>query len=187
MMNASRLPRRSRSDHRSGSALFLALTVVAAGLSGPAGGGGRVVAQASGPCALLTTDAIQPLAPKMSIGSGVPLVLDSVGYSRCQYVWGEGTERVKVDVTTSDPSRMFAGASPDQVKQQLRALVTPGTDDAVIPDVGEAAAFRADSPAYVYATALAKGRIVQIHLDGFDARDQKGQVISLLKSAVSRL
>jgi hypothetical protein len=187
MMKTSRLPRRPQSGCRVGSGLVLALAMVAAGTSGPRSGDSIVAAQGSGPCALLTTDDIQPLAPNTSIGTGVPMSLESIGYSRCQYTWGEGTGRVKVDVTTSEPSRMFAGAAADQVKQRLQASVTSGTADAVIPDVGEAAAFKADSALYVYATAYAKGRIVQVHLDGFDARDQKGHVISLLKSAVSRL
>jgi hypothetical protein len=32
-----------------------------------------------------------------------------------------------------------------------------------------------------------KGRILQVHLDGIDAREKKDQVIELLKSAASRL
>jgi len=40
---------------------------------------------------------------------------------------------------------------------------------------------------YATASALAKGRYLQVTLDGLYARDQKGQLIALLKSAVSRL
>ena len=61
------------------------------------------------------------------------------------------------------------------------------TADAVIPEVGEAAVFRPDSPAYAGATAFIKGRILQVHLDGVYARDKKDQVIELLKLAAGRL
>ena len=55
------------------------------------------------------------------------------------------------------------------------------------PDVGEAAVFRADSALYAGATAISKGHIIEVHADGFVAREMKDQVIALLKSAVSRL
>jgi hypothetical protein len=77
--------------------------------------------------------------------------------------------------------------APEAMKQALQASVTPDTADAVIPDVGDAAVFKADSPAYVHATALVKGRVLQVHLDGIDAREKKGVVIGLLKAAASRL
>ena len=83
--------------------------------------------------------------------------------------------------------RMFPGMSPDQIKQQLLESVKPGTADAVISDVGEAAVFKSDSPLYATATAFLKGRILQVHLDGVDAREKKDQAIALLKSAASRL
>jgi hypothetical protein len=59
--------------------------------------------------------------------------------------------------------------------------------DEVISDVGDTAVFKAYSPLYVSASALVKGRILHLNLDGLDARDKKGQLISLLKSAASRL
>src|SRR5262245_42310989 len=186
MMNILRLPRRPRSGCRRGAALTLSVAMVAAGLSA-ASGSSILTAQGSGACALLTTDEIRPLALKATVGDGVPVSGEGAGFTGCRYAWGEGTGRVKLDVTVSEASRIFAGASPDQVKQRLQASVTAGTADAVVADVGEAAAFRAESPYYVHATALAKGRIVQVRLDGVDARDKKDQVIALLKSAVSRL
>jgi hypothetical protein len=47
--------------------------------------------------------------------------------------------------------------------------------------------FRSDSPYYATATAFLKGRILEVHLDGSIAREQKDQAIALLKSAASRL
>ena len=57
----------------------------------------------------------------------------------------------------------------------------------MISDVGEAAVFKSDSPLYANATASLNGRILEVHLDGFVAREKKDQVIALLKSAASRL
>ena len=82
---------------------------------------------------------------------------------------------------------MFSGVSPDQARQRLLDSVRAGTDDVVISEVGDAAVFKPDSVAYATATALVKSRILQVHLDGVDARDKKDQIIELLKSAASRL
>jgi hypothetical protein len=101
--------------------------------------------------------------------------------------WGAGTGHVNLDVTVNEASRMFSGMPPDLIKQGLQASVRAGTADAVISDVGEAAVFKADSPVYFHAAAYLKGRILQVQLDGFDAREKKDQVIALLKSAASRL
>jgi len=77
--------------------------------------------------------------------------------------------------------------SPDQMKPRLLESVKPGTAEAVISDVGEAAVFKSDSPYYATATALLKGRILEVHLDGLVAREEKDQAIALLRSAASRL
>ena len=77
--------------------------------------------------------------------------------------------------------------SPDQIKQQLLGSVKPGTAEEVISDVGEAAVFKSDSPYYASATAFLKGRLLEVHLDGVVAREEKDQAIALLKSAASRL
>ena len=77
--------------------------------------------------------------------------------------------------------------TPDQIKQRLLQSVKPGTTEEVISDVGEAAVFKSDSPYYATATAFLKGRILEVHLDGSVAREQKDQAIALLKSAASRL
>ena len=47
--------------------------------------------------------------------------------------------------------------------------------------------FKVDSAFYLHGTALVKGRVLEVRLDGFDAREKKDGVISLLKSAASRL
>jgi hypothetical protein len=63
----------------------------------------------------------------------------------------------------------------------------PETTDAAIPDVGEAAVFKAYSSVYATATTYLKDRILQVNLEGVDAREKKEQLIALLKSAASRL
>ena len=62
MMNMTRLLRRPRAGYGFASAFVLALAMVATGVSSPGGVDGTVSAQAPNPCALLTTDEIQPLA-----------------------------------------------------------------------------------------------------------------------------
>jgi hypothetical protein len=187
MMNISRLPRRPQPGYRFASAFFLALAMVASGVSSPGRVDGTVSAQALNPCALLMVDEIQPLAVKASVADGVPNSLQAFGWFTCRYTWGVGTGRFKLDVSVNEASRMFPGMSPDQIKQRLLESVTAGTADAVIPEIGEAAVFKPDSPVYASATAFVKGRIVGVHLDGIDAREKKDQLIGLLKSAASRL
>ena len=75
---------------------------------------------------------------------------------------------------------------PHPVKQRLVASVRAGTADAIIPDVGQAAVFKADSPYYANATASVKGSIIEVQVDGLVARDKKDVVIALLKSAVGK-
>jgi hypothetical protein len=168
-----------------GFELALGLALVAAGMS-PPGGAARAAAQTASPCTLVTVDEIQPLAPNTDIAEGVA-GSPTAGFSTCRYMWGEGVGRVRLNVSVSEASQMFSGMSPDLVRKELQATVTPDTTDAVIPDVGEAAVFNADSPVYVRGSAYVKGRILQVYLDGLDARDKKDQVIALLMTAASRL
>lgn len=183
----SRLARGPRAGYRLASTLVLGLAMVGTGVVSLAGGRGTVSAQAPNACGLLTIAEIQPLAPKANIAAGVSSSLQSVGTATCRYTWGVGADRFTLDVIVNEASRTFPGSSPDQVKQRLTESVRVGTADAVLSDVGEAAVFKSDSPLYANATAALKGRILEVHLDGFVAREKKDQVIALLKSAVSRL
>jgi hypothetical protein len=166
------------------SAWAAGLAMVVAGVPGPAG---SVSAQAVNPCTLLTVDEIQPLAPNASIADGVPSSLQTLGTSSCRYTWGAGVGRFRLDVTVNEAPRMYPGMSPDQIRQRLQESLKEGTTDAVIPDVGEAAVFKAESPLLATATASTKGRILGVQLDGLDAREKKDDVVALLKTAVSRL
>ena len=167
--------------------LMVALVVAGTGISSPASGDSTASAQALNPCALLKTDDVQSLAAKETVAEGVSSSLEPFGSVTCRYAWGVGANHFKVDITINDASRMFPGMSPEQIKQRLLGSVRPGSSDAVVSDVGEAAVFRADSALYAGATAISKGHIIEVHADGFVAREMKDQVIALLKSAVSRL
>jgi len=187
MMQMSRIPRRRQTGRRFAWALVLALAFVVAGASGPGPARGTVSAQALNPCALLKVDEIEQLTPKTSVNEGVASSLPAFGSASCQYAWGVGTSRFKLDVTVNDAARLFPGMSPDQIKQRLLESVKTGTDGVVVSEVGEAAVFKPASPVYATATALVKGRILQLNVDGVFAGEMKDQVAGLLKTAASRL
>ncbi len=161
--------------------------MVTTGVLSPSGVDGTVSAQALNPCALLTSDDIQPLAANANVADGVSSSLPAFGSVTCRYAWGVGTNRFQLAVIVNEASRMFPGMNPDQVRQRLLESVKAGTTDAVISDIGEAAVFKSDSPYYATATALLKGHVLEVHFDGLVAREKKGQAIELLKAAASRL
>ena len=177
----------SLSGFRSASALVVAMAMVAAGTSGPGDGDGSVSAQAANPCALLPVSEIQPLAVKATVAEGVPSAIQAAGAAACRYTWGTGANRFKLDVVVNEASQLFPGMSPDLIKQRIQASPRPGTADAALADIGEAAVFKSDSPVFATTTAYLKGRILQVQLDGLYASDMKDQMIALLKSAASRL
>jgi len=167
--------------------IILALALVPTGLVTPRTE--RLVAAqtTSNACGLLTIDEIQPLAPvNEKIGDGVGGASQPGGRMTCRYEWGTGTGHYILNVIVADASVMFAGKSPDVIKQGLAAPAA-GTVSEAIPGVGEAAAFKSDSPFLATTSAFMKGRILQLNLDGYDARDKKDQVIALLKTASARL
>jgi hypothetical protein len=82
---------------------------------------------------------------------------------------------------------MFAGRNVVAIREGLLSSVVPETSDTAVSDVGEAAVFRAHSAMFVGANAFVKDRILHLNLEGFDAREMKSQLISLLKAAASRL
>ena len=187
MTNLLRLYRRLYPRYRVAITFTIVLAFVMSGAIGPGQRHGTLWAQAANPCALLTIDEIKSLADKSSVADGVPRSLPDVRHVGCDYMWGTGTRRVKLAIDVTDPSLMFPGLSPDQVKQRILESVRAGTYDDVIPEVGDAAVFRPDSVVYASATAIVKGRILQLHLDGLYARGEKDHLTGLLKAAASRM
>ena len=175
------------SRYRFAWALVLALVFVATGASGPLPARGTVSAQALNACALLKVEEIEQLTPNTTVTDGVAASLPAFGSVTCQYVWGVGTGRFKLDVIVDEATRIFPGMSPEQIKQRLLESVRTGTHDAVVTEVGEAAVFKPASPVYASATALVKGHVLQLNLDGVFAGEMKDEVVGLLKSAASRL
>ncbi len=185
MTRVSRFHHRPQAGCRLTFALLVGLAIAAIGTSAP--GRGTVAAQGLQPCGLLTTDEIETLAPNEEVSEGTSSAFEALDSSTCRYTWGSGVDRFTLAVYVNPASRAFAGMTPDTIKSSLLSSVTPGTADATIPDVGEAAVFKTYSSVHVSASAYAKGRLLQVNLDGIDARDKKDQLISLLKSAASRL
>lgn len=138
-------------------------------------------------CGLLTTDEIEALVPNEHATKGVATDVASIDFSSCTYTWGVGTRHVTFVISVSPASSMFAGLTPEAIKAGLAAWVVADTIDTTIADVGDVAVFKAYSPFYAGASAYAKGRILQLTFDGFDARAKKGTLISLLKTAAPRL
>jgi hypothetical protein len=185
MTKFSRCHHRPQAGCRLTFALLVGLAVAAIGTSVP--GGGTVAAQGLQPCGLLTTDEIEALAPNEEVSEGTSSAFEALDSFTCRYTWGSGVDRFTLAVYVNPASRAYAGMSAETIKSSLLSSVTPGTADATIPDVGEAAVFKSYSSVHVSASAYAKGRLLQVNLDGIDARDRKDRLISLLKSAASRL
>jgi len=142
--------------------------------------------QAANPCALLTAEDVQAIVPKEHVEAGVTSPTRSADTAYCRYTWGTGLNRMALDISVYTASKMYAGMTPDAIKQAIVSSVVPDTVDSSIPEVGDAAVFRAYSPVYVGASAYLKDRILQVSLDGLNARDKKADLISLLKKAAAK-
>lgn len=167
------------------AAALLGLGIAAASALAP----GRGVAAAQQTCGLLTSEEIQALAPNQSVSDATVSSNKGTGAVTCFYTWGgaPGPGHFTLSLSVRPAATVFAGMNAASIKQTVLATVTPDTVDEAIPDVGEAAVFKGSSSVYATASAYVKDRYLQVTLDGIDARDRKGQLISLLKSAVSRL
>jgi hypothetical protein len=138
-------------------------------------------------CGLLTSEEVQALALDQTVADAAVSGNQGAGAASCRYEWGSGVEHFTLTLSVRSASRAFVGMNAASIRQTLQAMVTPETADEAITDVGEAAMFKSYSSVYATASAYLKDRYLQVTLDGIDARDRKGQLISLLKSAASRL
>ena len=83
------------------TAFVLGMAVAGAGGPVTASGVVAVSVQAPNPCALLTASDIQSLAPKASVGEGVPAAASAIGAQSCRYKAGAGVNRLTVNVVVS--------------------------------------------------------------------------------------
>jgi hypothetical protein len=169
--------------HRMALGLVFGLAIAASALSI----GARTVLAQSQACGLLTVEEVQALAPNQNVSGPGVSTNQGWGSVTCRYMWGTGNQHFTLALSVQPASRMFAGMSADSIKQFLAKTVRPETSDESIPDVGEAAIFTSSSSVYASASAYVKDRVLQVTLDGIDARDRKAQLIALLKSAAARL
>jgi hypothetical protein len=185
MISLSYLHRLTPAARRPAIALGLAAAIVVSGTA--LTGRSTVEAQAPQPCGLLTSEEVQALAPNQEVSEGAARSSQRFDSATCRYMWGEGIGHSTLAISVNPASRMFAGMSAEAIRQHFAKSVMPETADEAIGDVGDAAVFKSDSSVYATASAYVKGRILQVTLDGVDARDMKGQLIALLRSAASRL
>jgi hypothetical protein len=169
--------------------LLLALAGLALTLTSATWGGSVAVAQTppQNACGLLTSEELQVLVPKEHVPSGVANAITALEISSCRYTWGAGAGRMTLDITVSPVSGAYAGMNADAVKRALTSSIVPDTDDAAVADVGQAAVYRVYSAVYVGTSAYVKDHVLQINLDGIDATERKGQVVTLLKAVAGRL
>ena len=148
------------------------------------------------PCGLLKPAEIQAaLAPKATIGPGVPATdMAPVGVT-CSYTWGPRTPQwgqSSVTVTVLDLSQAYPGVSGDQLKEGVMAEAMArdaGTTASLISSVGDAGVFKFESRSFNAtgeALFAAKGVHLSVQFHGGDA-GEKDKVIALLRQAGSRL
>jgi hypothetical protein len=148
------------------------------------------------PCALLKPAEIQSaLAPKATIGPGVPATdMAPLGVS-CTYTWGPRTSEwgeSSVTVTVLDLSKAFPGVSGDQLKDGMMAE-TMAKDATItasqVGGVGDAGVFKFEARSF-NATGeglfVSKGVELLVKFHGGDV-GAKDKVVALLKQAGSRL
>jgi hypothetical protein len=146
--------------------------------------------QAQDPCGLLTPAEIQSIAPRSKVGPGVART--GVAGPSCRYELtvgaGADTRKYTLDVTVSDAARLYAGSAPAQWKGRFQAMIREADPTAItISKVGDAALFGSASPERATASALVKDRVLQIFVQGPNARGQRTQIIEALKASVTRL
>jgi hypothetical protein len=162
-------------------AIFLGLTLVAAGVSA-----------LPDPCTLVRALDLQALFQNGPAGPGAVEKHPEIGSATCTYQWGTGSNaysgRFNFHVTVSELSKTYPGTDREVLKAGLLAETKkPGENAVAISGVGDAAIYKSGSPIRSETTAIVKAFFLQVDLDGPDGRGKKDQVISLLKTAASRM
>jgi hypothetical protein len=147
------------------------------------------LAQSAKPaCSLLTKADVQVFA-----GSGAQVNggFASSGYMEsqtCVYWWMIGTEKQSLDVSTVPAAKRYPDSTPESINYLLkgeRKDLKP--TQAAIPGVGEIAIYENQSPRTSTAIAHVKGMILRVEHEGPGSATRKDALISVLKTAASRL
>ena len=137
------------------------------------------------PCTLLKAGEVQAVVGP-GVGEGVAGFLEPTATHSCEYKWTVKNFNPSLQVLVSDASKMYPGTDAATIKTGILA-VPRGSTVTVVPGVGEAAQYRAESPTNGTGLAYLKGKILTVVYRAPDAAAKKDQVIGLLKSAASRL
>jgi hypothetical protein len=138
------------------------------------------------PCELLKPAEILGLAPKGHISEKDISFLPG-GPFGCKYEWEAGTDAASGHFALQI---VFGAPLTDSAttKEGVLSMARDGGPNAtVVSDLGDAAVFLSDSANWAAVTAYVKGVLLQVSLEGPDARARKDQIIALLKAAAARL
>ena len=138
------------------------------------------------PCALLKSAEVRAVAGP-GAGDGVAGFDAPTGTHTCEYKWAVKNFSPSLQVLVSDAAKMYPGTDAETLKTGILAGARASKAVTVMPGVGEAAQYTADSPTKGTALAYLKGRIVTVVYQAPDAAAKKDQVVGLLKTVVSRL
>jgi hypothetical protein len=177
--------------------LLVGLAIVVLQFASPAINGAIAATLPKDPCALLKPAEIQAaIEPGANIGIGVPSTDPAAFTIGCAYTWGPTTnEWGQTSLTTNviDASKVFPGGlNPDGIKERVQVETQMGGADASqIPGVGDGAVFTNDSKSHNATLKAyiveAKGVLLLVQFHGGNAVALKDKLITLLKTAATRL
>jgi hypothetical protein len=144
------------------------------------------------PCTLLKPAEVQALSPREQIGPGVSSTVSAALNSfACEYKWGKGGNAVgglySLQVIITEESKAYPGTDHELIKEGLVSLTVTERNTSTISGVGDGAIYQSNAAIRAETTALVKGWMLQVVLEGPDAATRKDQVIGLLKAAAGRL
>jgi hypothetical protein len=153
--------------------------------TGPTKAGGVTVTAGSAklpadPCALLTLPEVQTVAP--SAAKGVATTSGTISANCYWGATGQDTNSVTVSVL------ILPSGTAAQAKLGLQAQAKdPKVNGAEISGVGDFAVFTSTVTVDAEGQALLNGVLVNVTLNGTNARGQKDKVVALLKDVVGRM
>ncbi|MFN8177759.1 MAG: hypothetical protein U0167_07525 [bacterium] len=138
------------------------------------------------PCALVTGAEVATLAG-VKVGAGQAGHIPQTGQLTCKYQWKEKDLVATLEISLGEVSKMLPGADAAMIKSMMVGETKHGSSPTPISDVGEAAAYKQNSPHSGYAAAFLKGKILELTYNGADSAAKKDRLIALLKAAAARV